>query len=127
MWNSAFSKRTSAPVRTAFHLKQDYGTIDGAMQGKGSGKDGKEYRVCFKDLAIGIYGPAAPITVASWNTPCHNTALVRGYADFIIRGMGLQGFTHYAHPKPPKTVVITCVCQWTCGRLYLLLLRPKLS
>jgi hypothetical protein len=35
------------------------------------------YPVCFRQLAVGIYGPAAPITVASWDTPCSKTALVR--------------------------------------------------
>ena len=41
----------------------------------GTGKS--QYQVCFKQLAIGIYGPAAPMTVASWDTPCSHTALVR--------------------------------------------------
>jgi hypothetical protein len=27
-------------------------------------------KVCFRELAVGIFGPAAPMTVASWNTPC---------------------------------------------------------
>ena len=49
-------------MKTSHNLKEEYGTVSGAKKGQGSGKGGKEYRVCFKDLAIGIYGPAAPIT-----------------------------------------------------------------
>lgn len=64
-------------------------------------------RLCFRNAAVGIYGPAAPITVASWNTPCHRTALVRAYSDFVIRGLGLQDQTHYAKETPEKTITIT--------------------
>lgn len=39
---------------------------------------------------MGIYGPAAPITIHTWETPCHGTALVRAYSDYIIRGLNLQ-------------------------------------
>ena len=47
------------------------------FQKKSSLNPGKnQYQVCFKQLAIGIYGPAAPVTVASWDTPCSHTALV---------------------------------------------------
>jgi len=64
-------------------------------------------KVCFKKLAVGIYGPASPITVASWDTPCSTTALVRAYADFVIRGMNLQSATRYAQKNPSKTVVVS--------------------
>ena len=36
---------------------------------------------------------------------------MRAYADFIVRGMGLQGSTHYAQPSPSKTVVITYMAR----------------
>lgn len=42
-------------------------------------------QVCFRDLTVGIYGPAAPTTLARMVTPCFHTALVRAYADFVIR------------------------------------------
>eukprot|EP00605_Chrysophyceae_sp_TOSAG23-4_P001995 GSChrysophyteH1.ASY1.ANO1.2209.1 assembled CDS len=69
------------------------------------------HRVCFKDLAVGIYGPASPITVASWNTPCSHSAVVKAYADFIIRGLELQKYSHYASPTPSRTVVITYMAR----------------
>ena len=67
--------------------------------------------MCFKQLAIGIYGPAAPITVASWNTPCSRTALVRAYSDYVIRGLNLQHFTHYAQSNPSNKVVVTYMAR----------------
>ena len=57
---------------------------------KNSSPSSTRYNVCYKQLAIGIYGPAAPITVASWDTPCSHTALVRAYSDYVIRRMNLQ-------------------------------------
>lgn len=42
-------------------------------------------KVCFRDLTIGIFGPAAPTTLARMVTPCFHTALVRAYSDFVIR------------------------------------------
>jgi len=47
-------------------------------------------KVCFKQLAVAILGAAAPIAVASWDTPCRGVALVRAYADFVVRALGLQ-------------------------------------
>ena len=124
------------PVRTAYHLKQDFGTITGRpsrMHGHmrqikrkkpNSHHDGDndayvlestlpvpEYRVCYRDLAVGIYGPASPVTVASWKTPCSHTALVRAYSDFIIRGMNLQSSSHYASAKPSQEIVITYMAR----------------
>lgn len=69
------------------------------------------YDLCYDELAIGIYGPAAPITVASWNTPCRRTALIRAYSDFVIRGLGLQTATHYANAEPLKLVVVTYMAR----------------
>ena len=56
----------------------------------GKNEKGRDHRVCFRELAVGIYGPAAPITVASWDTKCVKTALVRAYSDFVIRGLNLH-------------------------------------
>ena len=75
------------------------------------GKTPKGKKVCFRDLAIGIFGPAAPMTVASWDTPCSRTALVRAYSDYVIRGLGLQGRTHYAAATPSDTVVVTYMAR----------------
>lgn len=47
-------------------------------------------KVCFKQLAVAILGAAAPMAVASWDTPCKGVALVRAYADFVVRALGLQ-------------------------------------
>jgi hypothetical protein len=54
---------------------------------------------------IGIYGPAAPMTVNSWDTPCYHTALIRSYSDYVIRKLDLQKYTHYV--KPSNQIVIT--------------------
>ena len=70
-----------------------------------------KYHVCYKELAVGIYGPAAPITVASWDTPCSRTALVRAYSDHVIRGLNMQGDTHYAAATPSRTIVITFMAR----------------
>jgi hypothetical protein len=102
IWKQAFSQGgPSKPAMTAWDIKNAYGDAPG--------KKGVNHRVCFRDLAVGIYGPAAPITVASWNTPCKNTGLMKAYADFVIRGMGLESFTHYAEKAPSRTVTITYV------------------
>ncbi len=105
------------PVRTAKHLQWDYGTLNGhKTKNKNSNSNSNsniapEYRVCYKDLAVGIYGPASPITVASWNTPCSNTAVVKAYADYIIRGLNLQKYTHYSLKLPSKTIVVTYMAR----------------
>ena len=38
-------------------------------------------------------------------------ALVRAYSDFVIRGLGLQEFAHYAQPEPNRTIVITYMAR----------------
>lgn len=76
------------------------------------GHDGKVARnTCYRKLIIGIYGPASPLTVASWDTGCKSSALVKAYSDFIIRGMGLQSLTHYQNAKPSKNVQITFMAR----------------
>jgi hypothetical protein len=91
MWSRVFSHGNQA--MTAWDIKQKYGHTSG--------------HVCFKNLAIGIYGPAAPTTIASWDTPCYSTALVRAYSDFVIRSLNLQSLTHYAQSSPSKVVTLT--------------------
>eukprot|EP00614_Pseudopedinella_elastica_P013743 CAMPEP_0172585074 /NCGR_PEP_ID=MMETSP1068-20121228/4546_1 /TAXON_ID=35684 /ORGANISM="Pseudopedinella elastica, Strain CCMP716" /LENGTH=568 /DNA_ID=CAMNT_0013379417 /DNA_START=188 /DNA_END=1895 /DNA_ORIENTATION=- len=95
MWSRVFAGRR-APL-TAWDLKTKYG---------------KQSRVCYRKLALGIYGPASPITVASWRTPCSRTPLVRAYSDYVVRGLGLEGRTHYAQPSgPPRVVTITYMAR----------------
>lgn len=96
IWSRIYSPLNSPShhVMTSWDLRTKYGSDPNS-------------RVCFRNAAVGIYGPAAPITVASWNTPCHKTALIRAYSDFLIRGLGLQGETHYAKEKPDQTITIT--------------------
>lgn len=65
-------------------------------------------------MAIGIYGPASPITVASWDTPCSSTALVRAYSDFVIRGVGLHRETVYLNKQrcqDKKDIVVTFLAR----------------
>ena len=57
--------------------------------------------VCFRKLAVAILGAAAPMTVASWDTNCRGVALVRAYADFVVRALGLQN----ANRGRPNTAV----------------------
>lgn len=94
MWKEVFSH--DYPALTAFDLKTHYGV-----------PAGQSNYVCFRKLAVGIYGPAAPTTICSWDHPCKRTALVRAYSDFVIRTLGLHNVTHYASARPKKEVVIT--------------------
>jgi hypothetical protein len=80
MWEKVFSD--TYPALTAWDITSKYIL--------NSNNKHHEHRVCFRELAVGIYGPAAPITVASWDTPCSSTALVKAYSDFVIRGLNLQ-------------------------------------
>ena len=101
LWDKVFaSSDKNRPTMTSWDLKLKYG-----------GNVNKN--VCFRNLAIGIYGPAAPITVASWDTPCHSpgTALVKAYSDYVIRALNLQYLTHYKESKPSKTIVITYLAR----------------
>ena len=115
MWSEVYSQGTDAhsttlapsmTAMTAWDLRNSYGQKKSTIN---TGKN--QYQVCFKQLAIGIYGPAAPVTVASWDTPCSHTALVRAYSDYVIRGLGLHPRTHYHHPSPLKTVVVTYMAR----------------
>ncbi|CAM9458894.1 unnamed protein product [Ectocarpus sp. 13 AM-2016] len=92
MWDKVFG--VGRPTLTAWDVGLEYGT-------------GK---VCFRDLTVGIFGPAAPTTMARMVTPCFHTALVRAYSDFVIRGLDLQGMTSYASP-PSKKVVVTWMAR----------------
>lgn len=99
IWSEVYSHQY--PALTAFDLKKKYKRNN----------DGSPHYVCFKSLAMSIYGPAAPTTIASWDTPCKKTALVRSYSDFVIRSLNLQQFTHYAQPTPSKTITITYMAR----------------
>lgn len=103
MWKLVYSG-SKYPALTAWDIKKLYSQV-------GKAATENKNKVCFKQLAIGIYGPAAPITVASWDTPCSKTALVRAYSDFVIRGLNLQSKTHYALEAPSKTIVITYMAR----------------
>lgn len=105
MWEKVFSG-VNTPALDAWDIKKKFGR-DGANKNMPKGK------VCFKELAIGIYGPAAPITVASWNTPCRATALVKAYSDFVIRGLELQKLTHYQthSDTPSNTITVTYMAR----------------
>lgn len=71
------------------------------------GHSGTEKRtICYRKLIVGIYGPASPLTVCSWNTKCKSSPLVKAFSDFIIRGMNLQNLSHYAQSSPSKEVNI---------------------
>eukprot|EP01035_Chromulina_nebulosa_P019476 gene19476-25358_t len=68
MWSQVYG--AGRPVMTAWDLKNKY--EDNKYDTNG--------RTCFDNIAIGIYGPAAPITVASWDTSCRKTADLYGTA-----------------------------------------------
>jgi len=93
IWEKVFAG--DRPPLTAWDLKSKYGAK----------------KLCFRNLAVGIFGPASPITVASWRTPCFHTPLVRAYADYVVRGLGLERQTHYAQEAPPKKVVVTWMAR----------------
>ncbi|KAJ1452049.1 hypothetical protein M885DRAFT_528080 [Pelagophyceae sp. CCMP2097] len=95
MWASVFFGGRE-PL-TAWDIAQKYG----------------QKNVCFENAAIAILGAAAPITVASWNTPCSKSALVRAYSDLVIAGLGLREETRYAlaESHPPKHVTVTFMAR----------------
>lgn len=51
------------------------------------------------------------MTIASYNSPCHRTALIRAYSDFIIRGLEIHKETHYYQSKPKKSVQVTFMAR----------------
>lgn len=92
------------PAMSAWDLKNQFGASAANI-------NNNNHRVCYKSLNIGVYGPAAPICVISWDTPCYHTALVRAYSDFVIRGLNLQKYSHYAMNTPPKVIQITYMAR----------------
>jgi len=86
IWAKPFSGKY--PVLDAWDLRTRFGHSTSATSS--ATRSSSPHRVCFRDLTVGIYGPAAPITIHTWETPCRGTALVRAYSDYIIRGLGLQ-------------------------------------
>ena len=99
IWEKPFS--VGHPTLTAWDLKRRYVNSNAK----------RKKNVCFRKLIIGIYGPASPLTVASWDTGCKSSALVKAYSDFIIRGMNLQSYTHYASPQPSRQIHITYMAR----------------
>ena len=70
--------------------------------------------MCVRDLTIGIFGPAAPTTLARMVTSCFHTALVRAYADFVIRLDGQIAVLYMADSSTrPESVRI---CHFVRGR-----------
>ena len=96
---------------TSWDLRYQFGNKQSTSNSGSNAAKGVNNRVCYRNLAMGIYGPAAPICVISWNTPCSHTALLRAYSDFIIRGMNLQSYSHYASKSPSKTITITYMAR----------------
>ncbi|KAJ8602204.1 hypothetical protein CTAYLR_003615 [Chrysophaeum taylorii] len=95
MWSKVF--RGAREPLTAFDVAQKYGTKN----------------VCFKKVVIAILGAAAPVTVASFNTRCSRSAIVRSYADLVVATLGLAEHTRYARANvvDPKRVVVTFMAR----------------
>jgi hypothetical protein len=124
IWSKVFQGGIGAPQPlTAWEISKKYGAKN----------------VCFKEVAIAVLGAAAPITVASWDTDCRSVALVRAYADFVVRGLGLQ-FANLGTKRLDVTVTYAArkaSVQWPerafcdskesffdCGQLKHLEIRP---
>ena len=84
--------------KTAWDLKNEFGHM-------------KNKNICFRQIAVGIYGPAMPFTVHSRDTTCQRSAIARAYSDFIIKGLNLQANTHYAEKTPSKIVNIVFLAR----------------
>ena len=97
------------PTLDAWDLRQIYGNP--ALNSSHFIPPDSKKKVCFRDVAVGIYGPAAPMTVASWDTPCSRTALIRAYSDYIIRGLNLHKESHYAREFPDDSIVVTYMAR----------------
>jgi hypothetical protein len=67
--------------------------------------------VCFRELIPAIVGPAMPFTLHTTLTKCEGAPLLRAYADWVVRGLGLQAATHFARPTPPRTLVVTFMAR----------------
>lgn len=77
-------------------------------------------RTCFRDIAVGIYGPASPITVASWDTPCFKTALVRGRCIILALYSFITSLTNH-HPLCQHTLILlseVCNCRLELTMLF---------
>lgn len=99
MWTKVF-RGTSDPL-AAFDIAEKY----------------QNSSVCFKQVAIAILGAAAPVTVASFDTRCSHSPLVRSYADFVPATLGLAAKTRYARAAAgdptldPKRVMVTFMAR----------------
>eukprot|EP00293_Proteomonas_sulcata_P012576 CAMPEP_0184306484 /NCGR_PEP_ID=MMETSP1049-20130417/15474_1 /TAXON_ID=77928 /ORGANISM="Proteomonas sulcata, Strain CCMP704" /LENGTH=350 /DNA_ID=CAMNT_0026618761 /DNA_START=34 /DNA_END=1086 /DNA_ORIENTATION=+ len=88
MWTEVFGHK---PALSAWDIKEKYG----------------KSRVCFKNLIVGIYGPASPLAIKDFPTGCKGSPLVRAYSDYVIRGLGLQKYTHMALSTKNNVIVMT--------------------
>mmetsp|Transcript_5557 Transcript_5557/g.15531 ORF Transcript_5557/g.15531 Transcript_5557/m.15531 type:complete len:399 (-) Transcript_5557:538-1734(-) len=95
VWEKVFGK--GRPPLLAWDIREKYG----------------DKKVCFKNIAMGIYGPAATITLAGFNTPCSHGAVVRAYSDVFLRGLNLHSAALRATPasQDPKKVVVTWMAR----------------
>lgn len=108
IWSEAFGT-SQLPVLTVGDLRARYGR----SIGRGGGGT-----VCFRSLAVGIYGPASPFTLHTRDTPCSASTLMRAYSDFVIRGLGLQPRTHYARKAPSNEVVVAYIDRRAPSRIF---------
>jgi len=90
MWSQVLSGGRRRPL-DAFEIAQRYGNRT----------------VCFDHLAIAILGAAAPVTVASFDTRCSRSAIVRAFADLVVAKLGLANGTRLSRPVDPQRVVVT--------------------
>ncbi|KAH8071399.1 hypothetical protein JL721_4375 [Aureococcus anophagefferens] len=97
IWSQVFKGRRE-PL-TAWDIAQKYG----------------DKRVCFKKVGIAILGAASPITVASFNTKCKASSIVRAYSDYVVRGLGFAPESRYASTQDPKSVVVTFMARRSSG------------
>ena len=94
MWSEVFNDNVHEPL-DAFSIAEKF----------------KDKTVCFERAAIAILGAAAPITVASFNTKCSKSPMVRAYADLVIAKLHLANETRYFKKRDPKRVVVTFMAR----------------
>mmetsp|Transcript_42238 Transcript_42238/g.99129 ORF Transcript_42238/g.99129 Transcript_42238/m.99129 type:complete len:693 (+) Transcript_42238:150-2228(+) len=92
IWTEAFGGK---PPLTAWDMREKWGAK----------------KVCFRNLIMGIYGPASSLTIMKKETKCVGSPLVRAYSDYVIRGLNMQAFTHAALAKPPTSVLVNYMAR----------------
>jgi len=68
LWTEAFSNGADGHVLTAWEAKEKYG-----------GRN-----ICFKQLAVGIVGPASPLTIHTSVTKCNASPLVHRMCSLTV-------------------------------------------